>query len=67
MNNDTVKDLSLRAVAAAAILFCMESPAVTQTVDSDPPLNLKTDGFFSVGGKPTTIAGKTRRDVYFAR
>ena len=60
MNNDTVKRILSRTMAAtAAVLFTMGSPAVTQTADNDPPLNLKTDGFFSVGGKPTMVNGKT--------
>jgi len=60
MNNDTVKRILSRTMAAtAAVLFTMGSPAVTQTADNDPPLNLKTDGFFSVGGKPTLVNGKT--------
>jgi hypothetical protein len=32
---------------------------MTQAADDDPPLNLARDGFFYVGGKPTTINGKT--------
>jgi pimeloyl-ACP methyl ester carboxylesterase len=60
MNNDTVKRILSRTMAAtAAVLFTMGSPAVTQTADNDPPLNLKTDGFFSVGGKSTLVNGKT--------
>jgi pimeloyl-ACP methyl ester carboxylesterase len=32
---------------------------MTHAADDDPPLNLARDGFFYVGGKPTTINGKT--------
>jgi pimeloyl-ACP methyl ester carboxylesterase len=32
---------------------------MTQAQDDDPPLNLARDGFFSVGGKKTTVNGKT--------
>jgi pimeloyl-ACP methyl ester carboxylesterase len=35
---------------------------VTTATDNSPPLNLARDGFFYVGGKPTTINGST----YFA-
>src|SRR5947207_13674088 len=60
MNNDTVKRILSRTVAAtAAVLFTMGSPAVTQTADNDPPLNLKTGGCFSLGGKPTMANGKS--------
>ena len=58
MNNDTVKWILSRTMAAtAAVLFTMGSPAVTQTADNDPPLNLKTDGFFSVGDLARCDAG----------
>ncbi len=60
MNNATLAPSRLRTVAAlAAIIFILGSTALTDAADDDPPLNLARDGFFSVGGKPTSINGKT--------
>jgi pimeloyl-ACP methyl ester carboxylesterase len=60
MNHGTLALISLCAAAliAGGILTALAArPA--QAADEDPPLNLARDGFFSVGGKPTTINGKT--------
>ena len=40
MNDDTVKQLSLRTVAALAVILSLGSTGVTQAADDDPPLNL---------------------------
>jgi pimeloyl-ACP methyl ester carboxylesterase len=48
--------------AGAALLAALFSTAGSISVtraDDDPPLNLARDGFFYVGGKPTTISGHT--------
>src|SRR5437763_9957999 len=59
MNHASVASCVLRTIAAfATVLFTLESTTVTKA-DDDPPLNLARDGFFSVGGEPTTIKGKT--------
>jgi pimeloyl-ACP methyl ester carboxylesterase len=59
MNNAKIAPFSLHTAAALAVMFTLGSTGVTQAADDDPPLNLARDGFFSVGGKPTTINGKT--------
>jgi pimeloyl-ACP methyl ester carboxylesterase len=51
------RKLSLVSCLAATLL--LGSASLTQAAEDDPPLNLARDGFFSVGGKPTTINGKT--------
>jgi pimeloyl-ACP methyl ester carboxylesterase len=60
MNHNPILLLSLCAatlVAGAALAFASARPALA--ADDDPPLNLARDGFFYVGGKNTTINGKT--------
>ena len=55
-----VKKLALHAATAIiATMLTLGSASMTQAADDDPPLNLARDGFFYVGGKPTTINGKT--------
>src|SRR5262249_18959563 len=60
MNHGTLALISHYAAAliAGGILTVLAARP-TQAADEDPPLNLARDGFFSVGGKPTTINGKT--------
>src|SRR5215813_5565715 len=55
MNQGTFALVSIAAalVAGAILSFLASRPA--QAADEDPPLNLARDGFFSVGGKTTTI------------
>ena len=55
MKHDTVTLLSLCAALIAAFAVAT-MPARAQ---DDPPLNLARDGFFYIGGKPTTLNGKT--------
>jgi pimeloyl-ACP methyl ester carboxylesterase len=60
---ETMKDVRLAAFSYVAVVIA----AITLNpgsfgmarADDDPPLNLARDGFFYVGGKPTTINGKT--------
>src|SRR5437763_13630169 len=49
---------SAKAALLAAIMLIACSIGLARA-DDDPPLNLARDGFFYVGGKPTTINGKT--------
>jgi pimeloyl-ACP methyl ester carboxylesterase len=59
MNNGTIALVSLCAAALiAGGLFTFLAVRPAQAADEDPPLNLTRDGFFSVGGKYTTINGK---------
>src|SRR5215813_7672967 len=60
MNQGTFALVSIAAAALTAggiLSYLAMRPAHAD--DEDPPLNLARDGFFSVGGKPTTIDGKT--------
>ena len=60
MNHGTLALISLSAAALIAGGFLTFLAARSaQAADEDPPLSLARDGFFSVGGKPTTINGKT--------
>jgi pimeloyl-ACP methyl ester carboxylesterase len=45
----------LATVAAAMLAACAGAAAA----DDDPPYTLAREGFFYVGGKPTTVAGRT--------
>jgi pimeloyl-ACP methyl ester carboxylesterase len=55
-----VKKLALHAATAIiAATLTLGSASMTQAADDDPPLNLARDGFFYVGGKPTTINSNT--------
>jgi pimeloyl-ACP methyl ester carboxylesterase len=59
MNHDPIALVSFgiaALVAAAVIGFGVTRAA---QADDDPPLSLARDGFFYVGGKPTTVNGKT--------
>src|SRR3954464_8592595 len=60
MNQGTFALVSIAAAAlvAGAILSFL-AIRTAQAADEDPPLNLARDGFFSVGGKTTTINGKS--------
>ncbi|MGH6770810.1 MAG: alpha/beta hydrolase [Xanthobacteraceae bacterium] len=55
MKHDSILLLAVCVAMLAAAAFI---PAAAQA-DDKPPLNLARDGFFYVGGKPTTIGGKT--------
>ena len=60
MNQGTFALVSIAAAALVAggiLTFLASRPA--HAADEDPPLNLARDGFFSVGGKTTTINGKS--------
>ena len=60
MNQGTFALVSIAAAALVAggiLSFLVSRPA--HAADEDPPLNLARDGFFSVGGKTTTINGKS--------
>src|SRR5258705_13642468 len=60
MNQGTFALVSIAAAALVAggiLSFLASRPA--QAADENPPLNLARDGFFSVGGKTTTIHGKS--------
>jgi hypothetical protein len=60
MNQGTFALVSIAAAALIAggiLSFLASRPA--HAADEDPPLNLARDGFFSVGGKTTTINGKS--------
>src|SRR5215468_6065645 len=59
MNQGTFALVSIAAAALVAggiLSYLAVRPAAA--ADEDPPLNLARDGFFSVGGKTTTISGK---------
>ncbi len=61
MNQGTIALISICAAALLAggiFTFLAARPAQAADED-DPPLNLARDGFFSVGGKSTTVNGKT--------
>jgi pimeloyl-ACP methyl ester carboxylesterase len=60
MNHDPIGLISVCAATliAAAILSSFSAVPV-RAADDDPPLNLARDGFFYVGGKNTTVNGKT--------
>jgi pimeloyl-ACP methyl ester carboxylesterase len=58
MNHAYLKSLTHLAAAFAAALMTFGASNVSQAAD-DPPLNLKRDGFFYVGGKPVTRDGHT--------
>ena len=47
------------AALAAAAIFTLVSTTASKAADDDPPLALARDGFFYVGGKTTTVNGKT--------
>src|SRR6266699_1485885 len=60
MNQGTFALVSICAatlLAGGILSYLAARPAAA--ADEDPPLNLARDGFFYVGGKPTTINGKT--------
>src|SRR5258706_10106265 len=60
MNRGTFALVSIAAAALVAggiLSFLASRPAAA--AEEDPPLNLARDGFFSVGGKTTTINGKS--------
>ena len=57
MNNETFALLSVCAVALAVAIFTFVAARPAQA--DDEPLTLARDGFFYVGGKQTTINGKT--------
>jgi pimeloyl-ACP methyl ester carboxylesterase len=44
---------------AAACILALTSAGTARAADDDPPLALARDGFFYVGGKSTTVNGKT--------
>ena len=55
-----VKTLALHAATAIIVaMLTLGSASMTHAAADDPPLNLARDGFFYVGGKPTSINGKT--------
>jgi pimeloyl-ACP methyl ester carboxylesterase len=60
MNQGTFALVSIAAatlVAGGILSFLATRTA--QAADEEPPLNLARDGFFSVGGKTTTVNGKS--------
>src|SRR5947199_3413083 len=57
MNHSTFALVSIAALVAGILSYLAVRPAVA--ADEDPPLALARDGFFYVGGKPTTINGMT--------
>src|SRR5712691_12654828 len=60
MNHDPISLISVCAAALVAAAFLTSvSGGLARAADEDPPLNLARDGFFSVGGKTTTINGKS--------
>jgi pimeloyl-ACP methyl ester carboxylesterase len=59
MNHERVTAFAIRAAAVLAMTAALSTPSAAQGADDDPPLNLARDGFFSVGGKPEKINGKT--------
>jgi pimeloyl-ACP methyl ester carboxylesterase len=59
MNHERVTSFAIRAAAVLAMTAALSTTSIAQVADDDPPLNLARDGFFSVGGKPETINGKT--------
>src|SRR5689334_16013929 len=60
MNQGTFALVSIAAAAlVAGGLLSFLAARTAQAADEDPPLNLARDGFFSVGGKTTTINGKS--------
>src|SRR5436853_1177354 len=60
MNQGTFALVSIAAAAlmAGGILSFLAT-RTAHAADEDPPLNLARDGFFYVGGKNTTVNGKT--------
>src|SRR5712671_5403069 len=60
MNQGT---LALVSIAAATLvaggILSFLATRTAQAADEEPPLNLARDGFFSVGGKTTTVNGKS--------
>src|SRR5215467_12895842 len=56
MNQGTFALVSIAALVVGILSYLAVRPAAA--ADEDPPLNLARDGFFSVGGKTTTINGK---------
>src|SRR3954465_2740026 len=60
MNQGTFALVSIAAAAlVAGGILSLLATRTAQAADEDPPLNLARDGFFSVGGKTTTINGKS--------
>jgi pimeloyl-ACP methyl ester carboxylesterase len=59
MQHDSIRLFTWFAATAFAALCTLGPAGMTQAADDDPPLNLARDGFFSVGGKTTTVNGKT--------
>jgi pimeloyl-ACP methyl ester carboxylesterase len=60
MNHDPIGLISVCAAMLLAATFLASATSQTaKAADDDPPLNLARDGFFYVGGKNTTINGKT--------
>ena len=60
MNEHTLEFVSIvTAALLATSVFTFAASRPAQAADDDPPLNLARDGFFYVGGKNTTINGKT--------
>jgi len=57
MNHETIALLSVCAAALAVAIFTFVAARPAQA--DDEPLTLARDGFFYVGGKQTTINGKT--------
>ena len=60
MNQGTFALVSIAAAAlmAGGILSFLAT-RTAHAADEDPPLNLARDGFFYVGGKTTTVNGKS--------
>jgi pimeloyl-ACP methyl ester carboxylesterase len=60
MNHDPISLISVCAAALVAAAFLTSvSGGLARAADDEPPLNLARDGFFYVGGKNTTVNGKT--------
>ena len=61
MNQPMLELVSACAIglAAGAILTFMATRPTQAATDDDPPLALARDGFFYVGGRNTTVNGKT--------
>src|SRR5882762_10809983 len=60
MNHGTFALVSIAAAAlVAGGILSFLATRTAQAADEEPPLNLARDGFFSVGGKTTTVNGKS--------
>jgi pimeloyl-ACP methyl ester carboxylesterase len=59
MKNASVRQSSFAAAAVAASLVTTGFASMARAADDPPPLNLKRDGYFYVGGKPVNLSGHT--------